>query len=155
MEIEDPLFLHPSLILLGKKKRIAKRGGIKMRDFLGSLSISILIILAVGIISISPSQTQAQFLPFWGMGMPGYSSFTLFNLNRYTSYPYNYMPMFGFYNYLKYSLSFFEMAQKTPFLYVHDPLADYYGAILYNYAYSRNISPHQAILPFIQESLIQ
>jgi hypothetical protein len=47
------------------------------------------------------------------------------------------------------------MAQATPLLYAHDPLADYYGAMVSGYASAYNIAPRQAIIPFIKEYMLR
>jgi hypothetical protein len=97
---------------------------------------------------------MAQYT-LWGYGIPGYTNFSLMNLSRFSGYPYYYMPALGFYSYLVYALKFYDMAQATPLLYAHDPLADYYGAMVSGYASAYNIAPRQAIIPFIKEYMLR
>ncbi|MGA1795671.1 MAG: hypothetical protein ACMUIL_07410 [bacterium] len=109
------------------------------------------IVMIAGVLAFLFSGVASAQYSLWGYGFPGYTPFSLMNLSRFSGYPYCYMPALGSYSYLVYALKFFDMAQTTPFLYAHDPLADYYGALVANYASSYNIAPRQAIIPFMKE----
>ena len=109
-----------------------------------------IVMIAGVIVCLFSGFVSAQY-SLWGYGFPGYTYFSLMNLSRFSGYPYYYMPALGGYSYLVYALKFFDMAQSTPFLYAHDPVADYYGALVTNYAATYNIAPRQAIIPFMKE----
>jgi len=75
-------------------------------------------------------------------------------MNPYnSSYPMM-QQVYALYDYLNYSLQFYQLASKTPFLYMQDQTADYIGANLMNYAGNIGVSPQESILYFIRDNVL-
>jgi hypothetical protein len=96
------------------------------------------------------TDTYSSLMNPYSSIMNPYSSIT----NPYNSYCPMMQQVYALYDYLNYSLQFYQLASKTPFLYMQDQTADYIGANLMNYAGNIGVSPQESILYFIRDNVL-
>ncbi|MEW5804361.1 MAG: hypothetical protein AB1847_19880 [bacterium] len=89
--------------------------------------------------------------PYTALSPTGYYGNSLVSPFSFQSVIQPLMEAFSIYNYLQYSINFYEIARDVPLLYLRDPEADQLGALMYSYANSLGVSPQEAVLYFIRD----
>lgn len=101
---------------------------------------------------MNPYASPLTGLSGWGTGNYGNSMMSPFS---WQSEMQPLLEALAAYNYLQYSIKFYETARDVPMLYLQDIQADQLGALMYSYAKYLEVSPEEAALCFIQQNYFQ